>query len=1286
MVILTWQRTIPFAKQKRTSVAQRRRLLTFLLADWVCRFVPTANGFLPSGQLMSAPRTTFSDTLLFVAMADAAIVSSDSDASTDTAATTTTTIDYRTGIDPLVMDTILQSPSNGTASVIMMGDLVETSRGVAIWRTALLKGRLPVVEEDFGVGSGSLWPSPPILFEAVSCAMADLQLPRFVLRHPNTVRAVLVCLLRLVSQFAATTTTRQQPSILPEEAGNNEENYYDDYDDDEFMIQQDQIPTLAVAESEPILLSDEELAIIANEVASGLTEEFGGVVAGVHILDQIFGYNHGLVDGFGYQNGVWQHTGWKVVPALQRQVASMPELRDLVKRLGRRSTVSQSNAVHKFPPRQPTTDHKNSALSALPDATLRSSIQGLTLSNSLTQMLPSEAVLLLARRKKKGDSFTSVLRRLFWAKMVESKLLSYEASGWMDASSLPRRQRRNNPPWPRTPSAPGGPILVCLDTSWSMMSGHREWLSKAVVLACVSAAHRQGRSCRVVAFAKSAPVDAGEIVASPDGVRLLLEFLSHSFGGGTDVTGALKYVMTVLGGVGNDNDGRSDEIMAAADLLLITDGEIPDPPVSQDIMEQLDRLKQRTGMQIHGLLVGQGESKALDKLCTQTHDFLIGYDITPSLGATAPLPPQPRNSRSALSALPRVLTTTEKLRRGFEQRKRLGWSNALCSATVVSRCKTTELFARKFGDDDRSNRKGGRQRLIYDDEDDEFANEAYRKETNDGAIIEDGSRELAPFLDGFSQLVNGTLQRIREAVAAEINDQTWKVSALENEKVADGSCWRYREQFRDAVARVSENLVEREVESRLVVLGMAAGEHVLFLGPPGTGKSAIGRRLSKICGGLFFQRLLTRFTTPEEIFGPLSLRALENDEYKRCTDGFFPKATVAFLDEIFKANSAILNTLLTILNERQFDNGVGRREDCPIRCVIAASNELPESDELDALYDRFLLRKEVLPVSDEGVLQMLGLATPGSSPYYDSTAKVNDSVDCDVIFAEGFDKVVESLSIAADSVQMGNDACYLLRDLRTFMRDEMDVDISDRRLVKAARLLKVSAASHGRNRVDPIDCLLLQYVAWRLPEHRSAVRQWLWDNITPGSSASGGSTASQFNLLLSSLCQEALAEVRKTSGDITGAAGARETDVAAIGSLRSEISAIASLLQQQAESLERHIELLRRSMDHLWLDPNEARALQQLLIPKAETAVQQMNRVRFSARSLELALSVGSSTASTSNEARLAVMERLWDDEGVLLEVSFADEELNLSMKEAKAKYDGDTYRKWKRARKKAGI
>jgi MoxR-like ATPase len=134
---------------------------------------------------------------------------------------------------------------------------------------------------------------------------------------------------------------------------------------------------------------------------------------------------------------------------------------------------------------------------------------------------------------------------------------------------------------------------------------------------------------------------------------------------------------------------------------------------------------------------------------------------------------------------------------------------------------------------------------------------------------------------------------------------------------------------------------------------------VLLLGPPGTAKSELARRLHRAFDDSpYFERLLTRFSTPEELFGPLSLKALEDDRYERLTAGYLPTAGIAFLDEVFKANSAILNALLTLLNEREFDNGSSRRP-VPLISVIGASNEVPGDEALLAFYDRFLVRVAV---------------------------------------------------------------------------------------------------------------------------------------------------------------------------------------------------------------------------------------------------------------------------------------------------------------------------------------
>ncbi|WP_341649682.1 AAA family ATPase [Thauera humireducens] len=166
-------------------------------------------------------------------------------------------------------------------------------------------------------------------------------------------------------------------------------------------------------------------------------------------------------------------------------------------------------------------------------------------------------------------------------------------------------------------------------------------------------------------------------------------------------------------------------------------------------------------------------------------------------------------------------------------------------------------------------------------------------------------------------------------------------------------------------------LVERRLPLRLALLAALSGEHTLLIGPPGTAKSVLARRVHlAFRDARYFERLLTRFTVPEELFGPLSIRALEEDRYERHTAGFLPDATVAFIDEVFKANSAILNALLTLLNEREFDNGAGRQH-CPLVSVIGATNAVPEDEVAEAFFDRFLVRLSVGPVSAGGFERLM---------------------------------------------------------------------------------------------------------------------------------------------------------------------------------------------------------------------------------------------------------------------------------------------------------------------------
>ncbi|MHA1225025.1 MAG: AAA family ATPase, partial [Candidatus Heimdallarchaeaceae archaeon] len=175
---------------------------------------------------------------------------------------------------------------------------------------------------------------------------------------------------------------------------------------------------------------------------------------------------------------------------------------------------------------------------------------------------------------------------------------------------------------------------------------------------------------------------------------------------------------------------------------------------------------------------------------------------------------------------------------------------------------------------------------------------------------------------------------------------------------------RKNKEFSQKLARIikelSKHIKEREEVIRGSILAILANEHVLFLGPPGTAKSLLARKLCNIIkDGQYYYYLLTRFTVPEEVFGPLSLKALEDDKFSRKIDGYLPTAHIAFLDEIFKANSSILNSLLTIINERIYHNGSSILR-VPLLSIFGASNELPADEEnLEALYDRFLFRYDV---------------------------------------------------------------------------------------------------------------------------------------------------------------------------------------------------------------------------------------------------------------------------------------------------------------------------------------
>ncbi len=283
--------------------------------------------------------------------------------------------------------------------------------------------------------------------------------------------------------------------------------------------------------------------------------------------------------------------------------------------------------------------------------------------------------------------------------------------------------------------------------------------------------------------------------------------------------------------------------------------------------------------------------------------------------------------------------------------------------------------------------------------------------------------------------------------------------------------------LRDTLEDLDRNLLERDVPVRLLLLAALAGEHVLLVGPPGTAKSELARRLHGVfVATAYFERLLTRFSVPEELFGPLSLKALEQDRYERLIDGFLPTAQVAFLDEVFKANSAILNALLTLLNEREFDNGAGRIK-VPLVTVVGATNEVPDDESLLAFYDRFLLRVPVQPVGDGSFAALLALPGQATSPQPRLQASV-----------------LEPLRAQAQAVVLPAPVTELLVLVRAWCL-EQSMTVSDRRWRKLVALLKVQAASRGAAAVGAWDLWLLPYALGTQPEQVQRLVQWFEHHV-----------------------------------------------------------------------------------------------------------------------------------------------------------------------------------------------
>src|SRR5260221_183141 len=251
---------------------------------------------------------------------------------------------------------------------------------------------------------------------------------------------------------------------------------------------------------------------------------------------------------------------------------------------------------------------------------------------------------------------------------------------------------------------------------------------------------------------------------------------------------------------------------------------------------------------------------------------------------------------------------------------------------------------------------------------------------------------------------------------------------------------------RGALVLACDGLIDREMIAEVVVLCAVAGEHLLVIGAPGTAKSEAVRRVASQLGGRYFEYLLGRFTEPNEIFGPVDLRKLKEGLVETETTGMLPEAEIAFLDEIFQGSTAILNTLLGILNEREFRRGHTRMH-CPLRVCVGASNALPEDESLAAFADRFLVRIFVEPVADPMLERLLEGGWGLTQNPIQRQATMGD-----------IDRLAEAVR-QMDMAPVRGALSHALRILRT-----AGVSLSDRRAVQAQFLIRAAAILAGRNR------------------------------------------------------------------------------------------------------------------------------------------------------------------------------------------------------------------------------
>lgn len=499
--------------------------------------------------------------------------------------------------------------------------LRRSAEGVEAWKDALSRGLLPDVDV--------MWPEDDTFREALIEALGDLDMARFTRRFPPVLDTLMKNILDILYIYEQERVDEGEPEMPPndpqdaqsgnegegqgesqgdgggersEEEGDGESSQMkgqggaggEDGDDnvDEFDMTVDGDPDSAAQEAA------ERAKEKNKETVSKLMEEFKEQwEPAVDKLDKAAKAFEGLdledladgPEGFDLTRGLWQQTGWKELDSLRKKLQDLRELRDMVRSLGRGSGRGPLRRA----PRQ--RERQNFPMGLVRSPMEPEQTSGLCRSDDLSRMMPSEMVLLASKSPQ--------ARLLHFARRAERTLLSYERVGWAEEPAVTVEGFETRP------AAESGPIIVCLDTSGSMM-GARETVAKAMVLECMRQSRSQQRACYLYSFSGPGDCQELELKLNSSGLYGLLEFLTGSFHGGTDVDEPFNRALARL----------NEAEWSNADILLVTDGEIAPP--EQSIIDSLNLAKEELGLKVHGLLVGEaGNAEVVETICTHVHTF-----------------------------------------------------------------------------------------------------------------------------------------------------------------------------------------------------------------------------------------------------------------------------------------------------------------------------------------------------------------------------------------------------------------------------------------------------------------------------------------------------------------------------------------------------------------------------------------------------------------------------------------------------------------------------------------